>query len=77
MRSFAQEDYEISRYSEKVDETLKLGLGQAVSCLILPPLTRKEGGERERVRKMQEDEKENLISCVFFCRKWLVFSLEA
>ncbi|XP_070053662.1 ABC transporter B family member 27-like isoform X2 [Nicotiana tomentosiformis] len=29
VRSFAQEDYEISRYSEKVDETLKLGLGQA------------------------------------------------
>ncbi|MCD9639515.1 hypothetical protein HAX54_024097 [Datura stramonium] len=30
VRSFAQEDYEISRYSEKVDETLKLGLGQAL-----------------------------------------------
>lgn len=45
MRSFAQEDYEISRYSEKVDETLNLGLGQAVSCLIFPPLTRKEGRE--------------------------------
>ncbi|KAK6795365.1 hypothetical protein RDI58_008818 [Solanum bulbocastanum] len=29
VRSFAQEDYEISRYSEKVDETLNLGLGQA------------------------------------------------
>ncbi|XP_010937747.1 ABC transporter B family member 25 [Elaeis guineensis] len=29
VRSFAQEDYEISRYSEKVDETLKLGLKQA------------------------------------------------
>ncbi|KAJ6844742.1 ABC transporter B family member 25 [Iris pallida] len=29
VRSFAQEDYEISRYSEKVDETLKLGLTQA------------------------------------------------
>ncbi|CAN4088352.1 unnamed protein product [Withania somnifera] len=29
VRSFAQEDYEISRYSGKVDETLKLGLGQA------------------------------------------------
>ncbi|EPS69730.1 hypothetical protein M569_05030 [Genlisea aurea] len=29
VRSFAQEGYEISRYSEKVDETLKLGLGQA------------------------------------------------
>ncbi|XP_078430147.1 transporter associated with antigen processing protein 2 [Wolffia australiana] len=29
VRSFAQEDYEISRYSEKVDETLKLGLRQA------------------------------------------------
>lgn len=36
MRSFAQEKNEISRYSEKVDETLKLGLQQAVSffCLI-------------------------------------------
>lgn len=31
VRSFAQEDSEISRYSEKVDETLKLGLKQAVS----------------------------------------------
>uniref|UniRef100_A0A1D1XEJ1 ABC transporter B family member 25 n=1 Tax=Anthurium amnicola TaxID=1678845 RepID=A0A1D1XEJ1_9ARAE len=31
VRSFAQEDFEISRYSEKVDETLKLGLKQAVS----------------------------------------------
>lgn len=29
VKSFAQEDYEISRYSEKVDETLKLGLTQA------------------------------------------------
>ncbi|KAL5748978.1 hypothetical protein ACOSP7_026014 [Xanthoceras sorbifolium] len=29
VRSFAQEDYEVSRYSEKVDETLKLGLKQA------------------------------------------------
>ncbi|KAK7388851.1 hypothetical protein VNO78_23678 [Psophocarpus tetragonolobus] len=29
VRSFAQEDYEITRYSEKVDETLKLGLKQA------------------------------------------------
>ncbi|KAL0342444.1 UNVERIFIED_CONTAM: ABC transporter B family member 25 [Sesamum calycinum] len=29
VRSFAQEKYEISRYSEKVDETLKLGLRQA------------------------------------------------
>ncbi|KAG6502176.1 hypothetical protein ZIOFF_042065 [Zingiber officinale] len=29
VRSFAQEAYEISRYSEKVDETLKLGLKQA------------------------------------------------
>ncbi|THU61899.1 hypothetical protein C4D60_Mb07t28110 [Musa balbisiana] len=29
VRSFAQEDYEISRYSVKVDETLKLGLNQA------------------------------------------------
>ncbi|KAK6123156.1 hypothetical protein DH2020_043104 [Rehmannia glutinosa] len=33
VRSFAQEEYEISRYSEKVDETLKLGLRQAVSFL--------------------------------------------
>lgn len=34
VRSFAQENYEISRYSEKVDETLKLGLQQAkvVGC---------------------------------------------
>ncbi|KAL5725797.1 ABC transporter B member 25 [Ranunculus cassubicifolius] len=30
VRSFAQEDYEISRYSERVDETLKLGLKQAI-----------------------------------------------
>ncbi|XP_068654117.1 ABC transporter B family member 25 [Aristolochia californica] len=29
VRSFAQEEYEISRYSEKVDETLNLGLKQA------------------------------------------------
>eukprot|EP00262_Sarcandra_glabra_P021430 TRINITY_DN908_c0_g1_i2.p1 TRINITY_DN908_c0_g1~~TRINITY_DN908_c0_g1_i2.p1 ORF type:complete len:664 (+),score=104.49 TRINITY_DN908_c0_g1_i2:60-2051(+) len=29
VRSFAQEGHEISRYSEKVDETLKLGLKQA------------------------------------------------
>ncbi|KAI5660035.1 hypothetical protein M9H77_28828 [Catharanthus roseus] len=29
VRSFAQEDYEISRYSQKVDETLQLGLSQA------------------------------------------------
>ncbi|KAJ3705981.1 hypothetical protein LUZ61_009686 [Rhynchospora tenuis] len=29
VRSFAQEDHEVSRYSEKVDETLKLGLKQA------------------------------------------------
>ncbi|KAL1566387.1 ABC transporter B member 25 [Salvia divinorum] len=29
VRSFAQEEYEISRYSEKVEETLKLGLKQA------------------------------------------------
>ncbi|KAB1216822.1 ABC transporter B family member 25 [Morella rubra] len=29
VRSFAQEGYEITRYSEKVDETLKLGLKQA------------------------------------------------
>ncbi|CAA6657358.1 unnamed protein product [Spirodela intermedia] len=29
VRSFAQEDFEVSRYSEKVDETLKLGLRQA------------------------------------------------
>ncbi|CAK7323228.1 unnamed protein product [Dovyalis caffra] len=29
VRSFAQEGYEISRYSDKVDETLKLGLKQA------------------------------------------------
>jgi ABC-type multidrug transport system fused ATPase/permease subunit len=35
VRSFAQESYEISRYSEKVDETLKLGLEQAVSSLVL------------------------------------------
>ncbi|KAL5544647.1 hypothetical protein UlMin_008431 [Ulmus minor] len=30
VRSFAQEGYEISRYSEKVDDTLKLGLKQAL-----------------------------------------------
>ncbi|KAH9318061.1 hypothetical protein KI387_019830, partial [Taxus chinensis] len=30
VRSFAQEDYESSRYAEKVDETLKLGLKQAM-----------------------------------------------
>jgi len=35
VRSFAQESYEISRYSEKVDERLKLGLKQAVSSLVL------------------------------------------
>ncbi|GMP33255.1 hypothetical protein CsSME_00006663 [Camellia sinensis var. sinensis] len=29
MRSFAQEEYEISRYAKKVDETLNLGLKQA------------------------------------------------
>ncbi|XP_047971285.1 ABC transporter B family member 25 [Salvia hispanica] len=29
VRSFAQEEYEISRYSEKVEETLKLGIKQA------------------------------------------------
>ncbi|KAL2462013.1 ABC transporter B family member 27 [Abeliophyllum distichum] len=29
VRSFAQEEYEVSRYSEKVDEMLKLGLKQA------------------------------------------------
>ncbi|XP_071903872.1 ABC transporter B family member 25 isoform X2 [Coffea arabica] len=29
VRSFAQEDFEMSRYSEKVDETLQLGLKQA------------------------------------------------
>ncbi|PWA97737.1 ATP-binding cassette sub-family B member 10 [Artemisia annua] len=29
VRSFAQENYEVSRYSEKVDETLKLGLQYA------------------------------------------------
>ncbi|XP_027329310.1 ABC transporter B family member 25 isoform X2 [Abrus precatorius] len=29
VRSFAQEDYEITRYSEKVEETLNLGLKQA------------------------------------------------
>ncbi|MCI27849.1 ABC transporter B family member 25-like, partial [Trifolium medium] len=29
VRSFAQEDYEIARYSEKVNETLSLGLKQA------------------------------------------------
>ncbi|PPS08939.1 hypothetical protein GOBAR_AA11711 [Gossypium barbadense] len=29
VRSFAQEEYEISRYSQKVDETLNLGLKQA------------------------------------------------
>lgn len=29
VRSFAQEEYEVSRYSEKVEETLKLGLKQA------------------------------------------------
>lgn len=29
VRSFAQEDFEVSRYSEKVDETLKNGLKQA------------------------------------------------
>ncbi|XP_019167058.1 PREDICTED: ABC transporter B family member 25-like [Ipomoea nil] len=29
VRSFAQEDYEVSRYSEKVEETLNLGLTQA------------------------------------------------
>ncbi|KAJ6874395.1 hypothetical protein NC652_034160 [Populus alba x Populus x berolinensis] len=33
VRSFAQEGYESSRYSEKVDETLKLGLKQAVKLL--------------------------------------------
>ena len=33
VRSFAQESYETSRYSEKVDETLNLGLKQAVSSL--------------------------------------------
>jgi len=31
VRSFAQEDYEIERYSEKVNETRSLGLKQAVS----------------------------------------------
>lgn len=31
VRSFAQESHEISRYGEKVEETLKLGLKQAVS----------------------------------------------
>lgn len=35
MRSFAQEGYEISRYSAKVDDTLELGLKQAVSSLVL------------------------------------------
>ena len=30
VRSFAQEDFEIQRYTEKVDVTLNLGLTQAV-----------------------------------------------
>ncbi|KAJ6874396.1 hypothetical protein NC652_034160 [Populus alba x Populus x berolinensis] len=34
VRSFAQEGYESSRYSEKVDETLKLGLKQAIQKLV-------------------------------------------
>ena len=33
VRSFAQESHEISRYGGKVEETLKLGLKQAVSAL--------------------------------------------
>lgn len=64
MRSFAQEKNEISRYSEKVDETLKLGLQQAVSffCLISLSLS---------LSLLQL-----LISALFSCRKWLDFSLE-
>jgi ABC-type multidrug transport system fused ATPase/permease subunit len=31
VRSFAQEEYEVQRYSEKVEEALNLGLTQAVS----------------------------------------------
>ncbi|PHT96599.1 ABC transporter B family member 27 [Capsicum chinense] len=34
VRSFAKEQYAISGYSDKVDETLKLGLRQAVSTLM-------------------------------------------
>lgn len=33
VRSFAQEPHEISRYGEKVNETLKLGLKQAVGAI--------------------------------------------
>lgn len=32
VRSFAKESYMVSQYSKKVDETLKLGLKQAVSA---------------------------------------------
>ncbi|XP_039030578.1 ABC transporter B family member 25-like [Hibiscus syriacus] len=35
VRSFAQEEYEISCYSLKVEETVDLGLKQAVSSLVL------------------------------------------
>ncbi|PON92721.1 ABC transporter type 1, transmembrane domain containing protein [Trema orientale] len=35
VRSFAKEDYEISRYSKEVDDALELGLKQAVSSLSL------------------------------------------
>lgn len=34
VRSFAQEAYEISRYSSQVEETLNLGIKQAVSSLM-------------------------------------------
>ncbi|KAG6520774.1 hypothetical protein ZIOFF_017834 [Zingiber officinale] len=44
VRSFAQEDYEISRYSEKVDETLKLGLKQAVGSSSLKVVGLFSGG---------------------------------
>ena len=43
MRSFAQENYAISNYSEKVDETLKLGLRQAVSLSHRSRMREKEG----------------------------------
>ncbi|KAE8700019.1 ABC transporter B family member 27 [Hibiscus syriacus] len=35
IRSFAQEDYAVSKYSEKVDERLNIGLKQAVSVLFI------------------------------------------
>ncbi|XP_039005317.1 ABC transporter B family member 27-like [Hibiscus syriacus] len=70
IRSFAQEDYAVSKYSEKVDERLNIGLKQAVSVLFISQAhTPSRSSVQELSRGRQPEHDMSRLLFFFYNRK--------